>query len=347
MARGKNNSENQNNQIIEDQDMSSEDIEVYKPTGIHPEELEADEEAYNLLEYIDLEWPSLSIDCVGSKVILGTYPAANTENIDLVEIEIENADFQNLSYRKQRISHSINKIRAFKSIFAVSDTHLIKYDSRFKMMAEVPGSYGFGLCVSGQYVIVGCRDGMVEVYNHDLGFISKFKAGDSSIECVGYLTRSDTNGSFIITGSVDHTLKVFDTTGNIIQSFQNDSEINCLEVRNNKIVFGDDNGKIHLIDLVSEDKTVYEWHSSSIAFVRWKDDDVFVSGSDEQVCIWDITLEEEEISIEAPKNLLFVHQGQMYYKDCAFNHNRVIVTSEEGLCVFEPVSFFDIEEKAE
>lgn len=344
MARGMSKSENQSNQIVEDEDISSEDIEVYKPTNKETEELEADEEAYNLLEYIDLEWPSLSLESVGSKIILGTYPANISDDIDLIEIEIENADFEKLNYRKQRINRPINKIRSSGSIFAVSDTHLSKFDSRLKLIAEVAGSYRFGLSVSEQYVVVGCQNGMVEVYNHNLKPVSKFKAGDSSIECVGYLTRSDTKDSFIVTGAVDQMLKIFDINGNMVESFQNDSEINCLDVKNNKIVFGDDNGKIHLIDVVSGDKTVYEWHSSSISFVRWKDEEVFVSGSDEQVCIWDITLEEEETVMEAPKNLLFVHQGQMYYKDCAFNDKKVIVTSEEGLCVFEPVSFFNIEE---
>ena len=351
------NSKNLQQEYIDDEDFSSEDMSTYRPQKNTTEELEVDEEVYKMLEYIELEWPSLSIDSYQSKVIVGTTPQQDEGKPELISIEIEDTDFNKLNYQNLFISHPPNKLRVFKNyVFAISDRCIIRYSLNDKNIVEAKGNYGFGLFVNENSVIVGSMDGFVEVYDHNLHLKYKFQASQMSIECVG--AYKDT----IITGSTDHCLKIFTSKGVEIYCIENDSDINCLEVRNGILIFGDDNGKIHKVDLETKEKVIFEWHQTPITFVRWRDDDTFVTGSEEQICIWDLSLQvidqeenqndEENIknsdtesavsSIRGedfPKNLLFVHQGQKNYKDCCFNRNMVITTSEEGICIFEPVSF--------
>lgn len=321
-------------EMLEDDCYSSEDIETYKPTTANPEELEVDEEAYQFIENIDLEWPTMSLDLHGSKIILGTFP--ENSKSELIEIEIENieenSDKNTLKFRKSEIGQIFNKLRVSDAIFALTDTSILKYGFGFNKIAEVKGAYRFGLHVS-KYVIAGCEDGSVEIYNKDLELVNKFSTGPTPVECVTF------ENDKIFTGSIDGVLRIFDLSGALLDSISNDSEINTVDIKNGKLIFGDDNGKIHLIDIEAGTKDIIEWHCSPIAFLRWRDDEIFASGSDEQLCLWDITLEENEDDNGIPKNLLFVHQGQSCYKDCAFYDNKVIATSENGLCVFAPLSF--------
>lgn len=323
-------------EIIEDNDFSSDECKAYRPTRQESTELEVDEEVYLFLEHIDLEWPAMTLDTCESKVLVGTFPDVEKEKSasQLIELELKH-NLKKLQYLKHTIPRVFNKLRVSNGIFGLSDKFITKLDKKFKIVAEVEGSYSFGLCVTRDWVIVGCRNGSVEVYDLNLKLVRKMSSGDVPIECVGF----SGNGQ-IITGSLDHKIRIFDLKGSLLSTIETDSEINCLEARNEKFVFGDDNGQVHLMDLSTGSKEVYKWHCTPISFVRWKDDNVFLTGSDEQVCLWDITLEDEE-ALEVPKNLLFVHQGQRNYKDCAFYGNKIIVTSEDGLCVFEPISLVE------
>lgn len=347
-------SQNKQVEVLEDEDFSSEDMITYKPQNGANEELEVDEEAYKMLEYVELEWPSLSVDSYDSKIIVGTSPQNGIGKPELISIEIQDTDFENMKYQNLFISNPPNKIRAFRNyIFGLSDCNVTRYSLNDKTTIEAVGNYGFGLCVTDLYVIVGSMEGFVEIFDHSLVMKYKFQASKLSIECVGF------ENGVVFTGSTDHTVKMFTVSGELIDSIDNDCDINCLEVRKSILIYGDDNGKIHKVDLKSKEKVIFEWHHTPIAFIRWRDDEIFATGSEEQVCIWDLTLEanekkekeetgdqekeelkEHEDLNDLPINLLFVHQGQRNYKDCCFNENKVITTSEEGLCVFEPVSFF-------
>ncbi|ELA41351.1 uncharacterized protein VICG_01591 [Vittaforma corneae ATCC 50505] len=331
---------------IEEIDLSSEDYETYRPTGTEEGELEVDEEAYSLLEYISLEWPSMSLDICKSRIVLGTFPDRDrTEEHDnqIVEVELERtADGSGLSvleFRTHPADRAFNKVRICNAIFALSDSFLTKFDLECNVVAEVKGFFRFGLHVSDSYVIVGCENGNVEVYSHSLELLGCISSGESPIECVGF----DDARSIIATGSLDHRVRIFDLKGELLSTIENDSEVNSLDARNGHVVFGDDNGRVHLVNLETGSREVFEWHCTPISFVRWRDDEVFVTGSDEQVCLWDITLEDEQ-GLDVPRSLLFVHQGQRCYKDCAFYGSSIAVTSEDGLCVFEPVSFAELSE---
>lgn len=335
MAR-KDKAANKQQELIEDEEFSSEDIEIYKPTDGDMVDLEVDEEAYNILEYIDCEWPSLSVDNLGTKVYAGTFPDEScSHSPELVSLDLSNTDFSRLVFNKSTIKQQINKIRVSKSfIYGMSDNFVNKFSPSGKMIAEVKGSFGFAIYVTEKHVVAGTSNGLIKVFNLDLKLIKEFKASDLSVECVC------TDDKVIIAGSTDHTVRIFDFDGNMLKQIDNDCDINAVDIKNEIIVFGDDKGMLFKYDLKSEKQECIKWHCSPISFIRWRDDDIFASGSDEQLCLWDITLEEEyEEGSDIPKNLLFVHQGEKFFKDCCFVHNMVVSTSENGICVFEPVSF--------
>lgn len=324
----------ENNEFSEDT-LSSNEIETYKPVAFD-NNLEVDERAYLLLEHINLEWPAQSIAIRDSKVYLGTNPNKADFQPELLEIDLKNADFKKLKFREKKVHPFINRIRIGKEmIFAVSDNFLTIFDNDLKVVRETKGTFSYGLCITDDNVFVGTLDGSLNVYNNTLALVDSYKIHESSIEDI--VVR---NG-IIYTGSTDHTLKLTSSSGELLHTIQNNSDINCLDVNsNNDIVFGDDKSKIHIVKTSDFAEEVIEWHISPISVVKWKDNEIFVSGSDEQVCLWDTSLEEEW---EYHKYLLFVHQGQQFYKDVIFDKDRVITTAQDGLCIFVPVSFADPE----
>lgn len=342
---GRKNKKLQKEVQIEDSDFSSEDYEIYKPKAEEENELEVDEEAYSILEYVNLEWPSMSLDIFKSKIIFNEFSDQNQSEVKtrIIEIDMQNAiksgDFNRIEFKKYPINRIFNKIRICDAIFGLSDNFITKLDMKFNVIAEIKGSYRFGLYVSHDYILAGCEDGTTEVYNFDLKLLFKISSGSSPIECVGF----DIENEMFVTGSLDKKIRLFDIKGNLVSTIENDSEINSLDIKNGILIFGDDNGKIHIYNIKTQKKEMFEWHCTPISFVRWKDDEIFVSGSDEQVCVWDISIDDQE-DTTLPKYLLFVHQGQKYYKDCAFHNNKIIVTSEDGLCLFEPSNFTALEE---
>lgn len=327
---------NKEEEFLEDQDFSSEDINAYKPSkGDENLELNLDEEAYGLIEYIELEWPSLSIDSANEQIYMGSAsdPTNSSKPMSLIEINLQNTDFRNLKYKKTSIHKPINKLRINNGIFTVGDNALSKFDMSLKLIKEIIGNYRFSLYLTDFQVFVGTSSGMVEVYDHNLNKMFEFQAHNQSVESI-----CCENG-MIFTGSTDHLVRIFTCDGKSIEEIPNDSDINCLDVRNGKLVYGDDNGKIFIYDINSKTKECIKWHNTPISLIRWRDDDIFASGSDEQLCLWDITLEEDsEAAGDINKYLLFVHQGQKFYKDCCFDGNKVISTSQDGVCIFEPIS---------
>lgn len=314
-----------------EEDTFSSDVETYRPTGTEDRQLEFDEDAYTLMEYIDLEWPAQSIDVRGSKVFLGTVPDMDSRATpDMVRIDID-TDFTRLNYKKSRIDRCINRLRIGRHIFALSDSHLTKYDMDMSPVCEVGGSYSFALYVTDTHVFAGSVDGFVECYDSDLNRVARFRAHEQSIETIAF------EDGVIFTGSTDHTVRMFGMDGSLVEELANGSEVNCLDVRDGRLVFGDDDGLLHMYNMHTRTREAVRWHASPISLVRWRDGDIFASGSDEQVCLWDVSLEADQES-EFPQYLLFVHQGQRLYKDCSFDGGRVVVTAEDGLCVFEPIS---------
>jgi ribosome assembly protein RRB1 len=94
----------------------------------------------------------------------------------------------------------------------------------------------------------------------------------------------------------------------------------------------------------------FKWHNAPITSVEWHptDDSVLaVSGEDDQVSLWDLSMEKDlqapsqENEPEIPPQLLFVHQGQKAIKEVHWHPQLPGVlgtTAFTGFNVFKTIS---------
>ena len=98
----------------------------------------------------------------------------------------------------------------------------------------------------------------------------------------------------------------------------------------------------------------FQYHKGPITSVEWSAHDeslLSVSSSDDQVTIWDLSVEADEEQqqlnkdgedgdfSEYPPQLLFIHQGQHNVKELHFHPqipNVILTTAEDGFNIFKP-----------
>ena len=335
---------------------SSEDIE-YEPQ-LNDKDLVCNDFAYKYLDYLDVEWPSQSICVMNARLFFSSFNETNIEkNIgNIYSISLD--DFISRSLKNIRtipIQFYINRFRSInEQVFFISDNILGKINEKYQftyITVSFDLSFGFYLC--DQYIYIGTKDGALCIYDHDLNFISQYKIHLNSIETITIFNN------VIYTASADKTIKkTIINNDNFLSEiiYEGIAEINSIDIQNNILIFGDDNGMIGIINNDNLYK-ICNWHKSSIEMVHIKNDDELVFGacSQEQVTVWDLTLEnnsniiidsslslkivQNEIEINKKDFLLFVHQGQQFYKDIVFYNNKTITTSINGICLFQPISF--------
>ena len=317
---------------LSSEDSDSGECQVYIPEP-NEQQLEVDESAYTLLEHISLEWPAQSITINDGFLFLGTNPdikSSHNHTPSILRIDLNNSDFHNLKSIEEPTDQFINKIRYSNGIYALSDTHLSLFFDDLKLRKQTALNASYGLYIANNLVLAGTRDGSVVIYDLELNEQARHHLHNGPVESI---TLGD---NLIISGSSDRTVIFSDFSGNLIKTINNNSDINAIDLFGTKLVYGDDKGIITLYDIRNENSERIEWHKTAISTLAWMNEDIFVSGSDEQVCIWDISLEDDS---DYSKYLLFVHQGQRYYKDCCFMATNIITTSQDGLCLFLPISF--------
>lgn len=104
----------------------------------------------------------------------------------------------------------------------------------------------------------------------------------------------------------------------------------------------------------------FEWHKAPITSVEWHPSDTSVfaaSGSDDQVTLWDLSVEQDEdeqpitstldpstgqpINVNVPPQLLFVHQGQKDVKELHWHPQipgMMITTASDSFNAFKTIS---------
>lgn len=102
----------------------------------------------------------------------------------------------------------------------------------------------------------------------------------------------------------------------------------------------------------------FTWHTAPITSIEWhpSEDSVFVaSGADDQVTLWDLSVEQDEDETgtkeiltaqgeklkNVPSQLLFVHQGQKHIKEVHWHpqiSGCVVSTASDGFNVFKTIS---------
>ncbi|KAK6089814.1 hypothetical protein P3W45_001162 [Vairimorpha bombi] len=330
------------NKDHEIEDISEEDINnldeietyTYTPTCVE-DDLECCDEAYHALEYIDLDWPSQTVAPFQNDYLLvGTNP--EKEKPKLQKFDVNNITEKNFEVCEAQTDVSYNRIRANHLISCVSDNTFDVYNSNLEKVDSLSfdEGVGYGLCTNDNSSIFSTNNGLVHIYTYKE--VENFKIHTKSIECLNIYDN------LLFSCSTDKSVKITDLRNkNQVFSKTLNSEINSVDYnKDNVFAYGDDEGTIRVVDMrMSESELGIFWHKTSISMIKWKDSDMFCSASDEQLCIFDITLEDEW---EYEKYLLFVHQGQKYYKDICFSPrdiNMVVTTSVDGLCMFKPISF--------
>eukprot|EP00300_Choanocystis_sp_HF-7_P030420 c39258_g1_i1.p1 GENE.c39258_g1_i1~~c39258_g1_i1.p1 ORF type:complete len:491 (-),score=107.78 c39258_g1_i1:114-1586(-) len=157
--------------------------------------------------------------------------------------------------------------------------------------------------------------------------------------------------------SVDKTIRVWDTRSRdkpALTVQAHDMDVNVISWNatvNYLMVSGCDDGSFRIWDLrtfsngVVQPAAHFQWHKGPITSVEFHPSDgsvVAVAGADDQITIWDLSLEREDgvDDLEGvPPQLLFVHQGQTEIKEVHW-HKQIpgvlVSTAGSGFNVFKP-----------
>ena len=333
------------------------DVEIYRPS-LDKAELECNDKAYKSLISLELDYPSQSICTHNNFIVFGNMASADFKSSKLCFIHKEDFENENLrNINEYSVNFYINRMISLNNkIILVGDNNIATFESgkftNFENSEKF--EFGFGLCKNNDSAFVTTKNGLVLEFNDKLELKQIHKISDKALEAVAI-----ENGN-IFTGDLQGNIMMND-----ILLYKNDCDINTISVNGGILIFGDDKGRIGIIN---GDKCVKieKWHHSPIERVVFLEGtEEFWACSEEQVSMWDLSFENEEqivfdIKMEFKrvkevvtlKNneifLNFVHQGHFYYKDISFLDRKVITTSEKGLCMFEPImNEEDIESSSE
>ena len=320
--------------------------EVYLPEA-NTVDLKTTERAYDQLEYLSIEWPSQSVLFISKdELVVGMNASEESgESSSLLILNFSDCDnYCELdAFRAKQIkSDLLNRLAYIENkelIVGISDNSLSIFN-REKFLKKIEGSFDYGLTVFNNEIFAA-SDGAVKIYDIDLNLIRSIDLHSKEINS---LVVKD---SILYSSSNDKTVKIYDLKKDeIIYSKEFDSDINsvALSPDGTTLVFGDDEGKLYLLKNKKILETI-EWHRSPINSVRFIDNDNFISISNEQVALWDRSMEDEW---DYHKYLFFVHQGAKEYRDATVvpgfeDEYLILTTSMDGLCFFKPVS--EISEK--
>ncbi|KAL0263991.1 UNVERIFIED_CONTAM: hypothetical protein PYX00_011016 [Menopon gallinae] len=304
-----------------------------RSTGQHSE-LQVDENAYRVLEYVSLEWPSQTVDVVGDTALLATNAAGGGGSV--VRMGLADtaglARMERLRLEQTRVDRDYNRLRAGACVLCIADDCLDVLDGTLVRRARVAGAFAHGLDAGDGRAYCGARGGALVVIDLAGGRASERSVHRGAVESV------DVSGEMVFTASCDGTVCVTDMRAHkpvLVRELG--CEANAVAFNGaGLLVCGGDSGSLWVVDMrVPDVAEEIAWHRSPVCSVRWRDADVFVSCSDEQVVLWDVSFADEW---EYHRYLSFVHQGQRYYKEAAFGADGVVLTtSYDGVCIFAPV----------
>ncbi|KAG8734574.1 ribosome biosynthesis protein rrb1 [Ceratobasidium sp. 414] len=161
--------------------------------------------------------------------------------------------------------------------------------------------------------------------------------------------------------SSDKSVRVWDVRAkgrrNAVQIARaHDSDVNVMSWNRGTsylLVTGGDEGGIKVWDLrnlkgataAPSPVALFTWHNAPITSIEWHptEDSVFAaSGSDDQITLWDLSVEQDEDELkDVPSQLLFVHQGQSDVKEVHWHPQIpgcVVSTAYSGFNVFKTIS---------
>eukprot|EP00301_Raphidiophrys_heterophryoidea_P026162 c8963_g1_i1.p1 GENE.c8963_g1_i1~~c8963_g1_i1.p1 ORF type:complete len:528 (-),score=152.83 c8963_g1_i1:251-1834(-) len=214
--------------------------------------------------------------------------------------------------------------------------------------------------VEGRFVTGDCAGGMY-LWDVSPGSASwtvspqPFVGHTASVEDIQW---SPVEQNVFASSSVDGTVRIWDARrkeGAALSIQAHAADVNVISwnsVVNYLMVSGCDDGSFRIWDLRTfksggsvEPAAHFQWHQAPITSVEWHPFDgsvVAVSGADDQISIWDLSLEREDDvpDVEGiPPQLLFVHQGQQQIKEVHWHKQipgALVSTALSGFNVFQP-----------
>ncbi|KAI5134441.1 ribosome assembly protein RRB1 [Nematocida ausubeli] len=338
--RKENNNEGESLIPLENDEFSTEESshEEYEAMG-KPEEMDLQmENVYRIHEQIQLDWPSLSV-CLkeeeGRILVEQAIPGAAPCLLDLEVVLAGDNKRSVRPVKKVETAHQANRIRARNGkIYTISDRSIDIYTSSLTPIYTKNISGGYGLSIYKSSLFYG--DGAAIVQQKDLegNHVESFNINQNEIFSIASISE---NEAFAGT----HAINLVDFRCNDAKQYLlNDCDINSIAYNGeNIIVAGDDKGMLRVIDIRQETPLEeIKFHQSPISHIQFSSKDVFASASSCEIVMWDMSYEETE-GWEYHKYLSFVHQGQAYYKDFEFiADDTIMAASENGLCIFSPIS---------
>ncbi|ORE00040.1 hypothetical protein A0H76_2443 [Hepatospora eriocheir] len=289
---------------------------------------------YNFLVNINLDWPSQTVVYKENKIYVGLNPDVEHSNEACIqEITFEdNSIGKIINVKSTVVSEPINRIRLNDEyIYAVSDNKLMIFNFDLKLIKEISNQYSYGLFVNNEYQYVGTKNGLIDVYK-GLELIKTLTIHEDKIESIVV-------NEYLYTASCDKTVKISTLEGENLKTFTNDCDVNTISVWDNKIVFGDDKGVITIVN--GDNKEQIKGSECPIESIKFIDDGVFVSGNEKEVCFWDLNLLNDS---RMTKYLLFVHSSESFYKDIALiEENKIAISSNNGIIICSSISLSKID----
>lgn len=186
-----------------------------------------------------------------------------------------------------------------------------------------------------------------------------FTGHQSSVEDLQW---SPTEASVFASCSADRTVRIWDTrrkNGSMLDVAAHEDDVNVISWNRNVaylLASGSDDGSFKIWDLRNFKPNApvahFRYHTAPVTSIEWHPTDesvLAVSGADNQISVWDMSVEEDAEAatagdaqqLELPPQLLFIHQGQTDIKELHFHPQCpgvLVSTASDGFNVFKPAN---------
>ncbi|KAI8976844.1 WD40-repeat-containing domain protein [Pilobolus umbonatus] len=187
-----------------------------------------------------------------------------------------------------------------------------------------------------------------------------FREHKSSVEDIQW---SPSEHNVFASCSSDQTIKIWDTRSkkrSAVSIHASKSDINVMSWNtkaNYLLASGHDDGIFSVWDLrtfqggsTPTPVATFKWHNAPITSIEWhptEESVLAVSGADNQLTLWDLSVEPDAeqdgqlANVDVPPQLLFVHQGQEDIKELHFHKQIpgcILSTASSGLNIFKTIS---------